>query len=67
MKNGIPKNLKVHLGLGSTVIIQTFTTILFIYLCMYFKDFIYLLDRERERTQAGEAAGRGRGRRRLPS
>jgi len=31
----------------------------------FFKDFIYLFDRER--AQAGEAAGRGRGRSRLPA
>jgi len=33
----------------------------------FFKDFIYLLDREKERAQEGRAAGRGRGRSRLNS
>ena len=50
------------LGQLSKTLIPMFQNLRFI-----FKDFIYLLDKRREKTQTGRAAGSGRGRSRLPA
>lgn len=46
--------------------IHNFHLVLKAFLNLIFKDFIFLLDTEREQAKAGGAPGRGRGRGRLP-